>query len=93
MAEYLLGRTVITETLDAAIALRKKSRNAFHIATLLGDFLSTGGTMTGGSLKKTGFSLLGREREVEEIKKQIRTAERRFPKNRRRSKRRRSRCF
>ena len=75
VAEYLLGRTVITETLDAAIALRKKSRNAFHIATLLGDFLSTGGTMTGGSLKKTGFSLLGREREVEEIKKQIRTAE------------------
>lgn len=75
VADYLLGRTVITETLDAAIALRKKSRNAFHIATLLGDFLSTGGTMTGGSLKKTGFSLLGREREVDEIKKQLKTAE------------------
>ena len=75
VAEYLLGRTVIAETLDAAIALRKKSKNAFHIATLLGDFLSTGGTMTGGSLKKSGFSLLGREREVEEIKKQIKTAE------------------
>ena len=75
VAEYLLGRTVITETLDAAIALRKKSKNAFHIATLLGDFLSTGGTMTGGSLKKSGFSLLGREREVEEIKKQLKTAE------------------
>ena len=75
VAEYLLGRTVITETLDAAIALRKKSRSAFHIATLLGDFLSTGGTMTGGSLKKSGFSLLGREREVEEIKKQLKAAE------------------
>ena len=75
VAEYLLGRTVIAETLDAAIALRKKSRSAFHIATLLGDFLSTGGTMTGGSLKKSGFSLLGREREVEEIKKQLQTAE------------------
>ena len=75
VAEYLLGRTVITETLDAAIALRKKSHSAFHIATLLGDFLSTGGTMTGGSLKKSGFSLLGREREVAEIKKQLKTAE------------------
>ena len=74
-AEYLLGRTVITETLDAAIALRKKSHNAFHIATLLGDFLSTGGTMTGGSLKKSGFSLLGREREIDEIKKQLKAAE------------------
>ncbi len=75
IAEYLLGRTVITETLDAAIALRIKSHNAFHIATLLGDFLSTGGTMTGGSLKKSGFSLLSREREVEEIKKQLKEAE------------------
>ena len=75
VADYLLGRTVVTDSLDAAIALRKKSKNAFHIATLLGDFLSTGGTMTGGSLKKTGFSLLGREREVEEIKKQLKAAE------------------
>ena len=75
VAEYLLGRTVVTETLDDAISLKKKSKGAFHIATLLGDFLSTGGTMTGGSLKKSGFSLLGREREVEEIKKQLKAAE------------------
>ena len=75
VAEYLLGRTVIVEDLDSAIRLRKKSHSAFHIATLLGDFLSTGGTMTGGSLKKGGFSLLGREREVEEIKKQLKKAE------------------
>ena len=75
VAEYLLGRTVITEDLDSAIRLRKKSGSAFHIATLLGDFLSTGGTMTGGSVKKGGFSLLGREREVEEIKKQLKKAE------------------
>ena len=75
IADYLLGRTVIVEDLDSAIRLRKKSKNAFHIATLLGDFLSTGGTMTGGSLKKGGFSLLGREREVEEIKKQLKKAE------------------
>lgn len=75
VADYLLGRTVVTETLDDAIRLRKKSHSAFHIATLLGDFLSTGGTMTGGSLKKTGFSLLGREREIAEIKKQLKAAE------------------
>ena len=75
IAEYLLGRTVIVEDLDSAIRLRKKSKSAFHIATLLGDFLATGGTMTGGSIKKGGFSLLGREREVEEIKKQLKKAE------------------
>ena len=65
----------MTDTLDDATALRKKSHSAFHIATLLGDFLSTGGTMTGGSLKKSGFSLLGREREVEEIQKQLKAAQ------------------
>lgn len=75
VAEYLLGRTVVVADLDSAVALRKRSRNAFHIATLLGDFLSTGGTMTGGSLKKQSFSLLGREREVQEISAQRKKAE------------------
>ena len=75
VAEYLLGRTVIVEDLDSAIKLRNRSGSAFHIATLLGDFLSTGGTMTGGSLKKGGFTLLGREREVKEIKKQLKASE------------------
>ncbi len=75
VADYLLGRTVVVKDLDSGIALKKKSKNAFHIATLLGDFLSTGGTMTGGSVKKNGSSLLGREREIEEISKQRKAAE------------------
>lgn len=74
VVDYLLGRTVIVEDLDSAIALRKRSKNAFHIATLLGDFLATGGTMTGGSLKKQSFSLLGRERELEELTEQLQKA-------------------
>ena len=76
VADYLLGRTVIVRDLDSGIALKKQSKNAFHIATLLGDFLSTGGTMTGGSVKKSSYSLLGREREIEEIAAQRKAAER-----------------
>ena len=57
VADYLLGRTVVVKDLESGIALKKKSKNAFHIATLLGDFLSTGGTMTGGSVKKNGQTL------------------------------------
>ena len=75
VAEYLLGRTVIVKDLDSGIALKKQSKNAFHIATLLGDFLATGGTMTGGSVKKASYSLLGREREIEEIAAQRKKAE------------------
>lgn len=69
VADYLLGRTVIVKDLDSGIALKKQSKNAFHIATLQGDYLATGGTMTGGSVKKASFTLLGREREIEEVSK------------------------
>ncbi|MCL2694961.1 MAG: chromosome segregation protein SMC, partial [Clostridiales bacterium] len=69
VCDYLLGRTVIVRDLDAGIALKKKSQNSFHIATLQGDYISTGGTMTGGSAGKRSLSLLGREREVQELEK------------------------
>lgn len=75
VAEYLLGRTVIVRDLDSAIELKKHSKNTFHIATLLGDFLATGGTMTGGSVKKSSYSLLGREREIEETAAKRKAAE------------------
>ncbi|MDO4565627.1 MAG: chromosome segregation protein SMC [Clostridia bacterium] len=65
--EYLLGRTVIVKDLDSGIRLKQKSKNAFHIATLQGDFISTGGTMSGGGGAKKHFGLLGREREVREL--------------------------
>ena len=75
VADYLLGRTVVVKDLDSGIRLKKKSKNAFHIATLAGDFISTGGTMTGGSVKKSGYSLLGREREIAETADQRKAAE------------------
>ena len=65
--ENLLGRTVIVRDLDAGIALRRHAGSAFRIATLKGDILNPGGSMTGGSVQKREFSLLGREREIEEL--------------------------
>ena len=65
--EFLLGRTVIVRDMDSGIALKKRSGGAFHIATLEGDIISTGGSMSGGSRQKQAFSLLGRERELAEI--------------------------
>lgn len=65
--ENLLGRTVIVRDIDTGIAINKKARSAFRIATLQGDILNPGGSMTGGSVQKREFSLLGREREIEEL--------------------------
>jgi chromosome segregation protein len=73
--DYLLCRTIIVKDLDAGIALKKRTRGAFHIATLDGDIISTGGSMSGGSMKKQSHSLLGREREIKELREKLKKAD------------------
>ena len=65
--ENLLGRTIVVKDLDAGIAINKRARSSFRIATLKGDIINPGGSMTGGSTQKREFSLIGREREIETI--------------------------
>ena len=67
VVRHLLGRTVVVDNLDSGIQLKRRSRGAFHIATLEGDIISTGGSMSGGSMQKRTLSLLGREREIKEL--------------------------
>lgn len=65
--ENLLGRVVIVRDIDVGIAINRKAHSSFRIATLNGDLLNPGGSMTGGSTQKREVSLLGREREIEEL--------------------------
>jgi len=69
--EYLLGRTVIVENLDAGIAIAKSNRHSFRIVTIEGDMINPGGSMTGGSIQSKYNSLLGRQREIDETRKQL----------------------
>jgi len=69
--ENLLGRTVITEDMATAIALAKSSRHAFRIITLQGDIIHPGGSMTGGSAQKKESGLLGRSREIEQLRTKL----------------------
>ena len=73
--DYLLCRTIIVKNLDAGIALKNRTRGAFHIATLEGDIISTGGSMSGGSLQKQTFNLLSRERELQELRAKLKKAD------------------
>ena len=66
LARYLLGRVVVADTIDHAIALAKKFRYSLRIVTLEGELLSPGGSMTGGAFKNSS-NLLGRKRELEEL--------------------------
>ena len=66
--ENLLGRTLIVADLTAGIEINKRVKSSLRIATLKGDIINPGGSMTGGSLQKKEFSLVGREREIDELR-------------------------
>lgn len=68
---YLLGRTVVVKDLESGIRLRRSGVSGIQIASLDGDIIAVGGAMSGGSQKKRVSSLLGREREIDSLRKQI----------------------
>lgn len=70
VAVNLLGRTVVADTIDHAIALARKYKYTLRIVTLEGESLSPGGSMTGGSFKNNS-NLLGRRREIEELENAV----------------------
>ncbi len=70
VAAYLLGRVLVVDTIDHATALARKNHYSLHIVTLEGEYLSPGGSMTGGAFKGT-TNLLARNREIEELEKRI----------------------
>lgn len=69
--EYLLGRTIIVEDLDAGIRIRRMGGQGYRLVTLRGDVLHAGGSMTGGSQQGKASSLLGREREIGELERSL----------------------
>lgn len=73
LSQYLLGRVVVADTIDHAIALARKFRHTLRIVTLEGELLSAGGSMTGGSFKNSS-NLLGRQRELSELQASCRKA-------------------
>ena len=67
---YLLGRFVVVDTIDHAIALAKAFHYSLHIVTLEGERLSPGGSLSGGAFKNNS-NLLGRSRELEELEREV----------------------
>ncbi|MCD8119413.1 MAG: chromosome segregation protein SMC [Lachnospiraceae bacterium] len=70
IAQYLLGRILVADTMDNAIALARKYHQTLRIVTLEGELLSPGGSMTGGSYRNNS-NLLSRRREMSELKKKL----------------------
>lgn len=74
LIDYLLGRIVVVDHINNAIALAKKYNYSLRIVTTEGELLSPGGSMSGGAYKNTS-NLLSRRREIEDIEKNIVTIE------------------
>ncbi len=66
----LLGRVVVVDTIDHAAALARKYHYSLSIVTLEGESLRPGGSMTGGAFKNNS-NLLGRNREIEDLTRQV----------------------
>ena len=67
----LLGRTVVVEDMDAAIALSKMNSYSFRVVTIKGDIINPSGAITGGSVSTKTVNILGRSREIEELEKDV----------------------
>lgn len=69
--ENLLGRVIIADDLNTAINIAKNFGHRIKIATIEGDLIQPGGSMTGGSTSAQPEGLLVRKREIEELGQSI----------------------
>ena len=66
LVQYLLGRVLVVDHIDNAIAIARKYRHSIRIVTPDGELLNPGGSMSGGAFKNSS-NLLGRKREMDEL--------------------------
>lgn len=66
--DSLLGRTVVCDDMDCAIAIAKRYNYRFKIVTLDGQVINAGGSMTGGS-RTQNAGILSRGNEIEKLTK------------------------
>ena len=67
--DNLLGKTVIAEDMDAAIAIADRFAHRFRIVTVDGQVINAGGSMTGGSVSRNS-GILTRANEIERLRQQ-----------------------
>jgi len=68
IAESLLGRIIVIDRIDNAIAFARKYKQSHRVVTLEGDVFMPGGAITGGSTGRKSSSVFGRKREMDSLK-------------------------
>ncbi len=75
LARYLLGRVLVVDHIDHALAIARKYHYSLRMVTLEGELLSAGGSLTGGAFKNSS-NLLGRKREIDELTRELTDSQR-----------------
>ena len=70
LVNYLLGRFVVVDNIDNAIALAAKYHHTLRIVTTEGELLNPGGSMSGGAFKNNN-NLLGRRRQISKLEEDV----------------------
>lgn len=68
--EYLLGRFLLVDTIENALAISRAYHYSIRIVTLEGELINPGGALSGGAFKNNS-NLLGRRREMDKLKESI----------------------
>lgn len=71
VAEFLLGRTLVVDNLEHALALNKAMGQRLRIVTLEGELLTPGGALTGGSQNHKESSFLNRREEIAKLHSEL----------------------
>ena len=73
VAKTMLGRILVIDHIDNAVKIAKKYNYSIRMVTLEGEMLVPGGAISGGAFKNNS-NLLGRRRELGELKQKLSAA-------------------
>ena len=69
--DFLLGNTLVVDNSENALNISKKYKFNFKIVTLDGDIFNSSGSITGGSRRNSGVTVMSAERMLETISEKI----------------------
>lgn len=69
--DFLLGRILVAQNLNAALLIAKETSYSLKVVTLDGEVVNPGGAMTGGSIHRKEAGLLSRNNEIQNIENRL----------------------
>ena len=74
----LLGKVLVIDKIDHAIAIAKKTSHKYKLVTLDGEVFFPGGALVGGKTKQDDEGVLSRKNEIERLEKSVEESKKRY---------------